>query len=167
LREKLNLYRRFGSKLGAKSIQTTLKLTKSEKIEIESDGKVTFKVVKTDVNVKNQIESNYRNSLEIKEEYQQQENFDLFKNIDELKTIIKENNLGYETELIELIEGRDSRNSGTSLISREVKSEISSEYNKLLEISADVTAPTFSISTNFKNRFESVNTLSIEIKYEF
>ena len=167
LREKLGLYKSFGQKLGAKSIQTIIKSVESKKIEIDADGKFKVKVIEGGATFKSKIEEKYMNSLEIKEEYQLQENFNIDKNIKDLKLFIEENNLNYELELRELIDARDSKETGTILTKRSVKSEISSEYNKLLEISAHVVNPVFNTNANFKRKFEKINTLNIEIIYEF
>ena len=89
------------------------------------------------------------------------------KNIEELRKLIDEFNLGHEIDIISLIDFRDSRVSGTILKERHVKSEITSEYNKTLDISAKLTNPVFSVSTEFKNRVKRVQKIMIDIKFEF
>lgn len=167
LQEKLDLYRRVGSLLGAKSISTKVVLTESKKLEIDFEGKLQVKVVKIESSVKSSEESKYRNSLEISEKYNHKENFDLNKNIDELRCLIDKLNLHHELQIISLIDARDSRNSGVELSKRRVQSEISSEYNRLLEVSAQLSSPVFSVGANFKRSLETLNKLNVDIEFEF
>ena len=167
LKEKLDLYKRVGYLVGAKSISTKVVLTESKKLEIDAEGKVKVKLVEVDGSVKKSEESKYQSSLEISEKYEQKENFNLNKNIDELRKLIDEFNLRHELDIISLIDARDSRNSGVSLTERKVKSEMSSEYNSLLEISAQLSAPIFSVGFNFKRSLEKVNKVNIDIEFLF
>lgn len=167
LEEKLNLYRRVGALLGAKSISTKLDLTESKKIEIDVEGNLKVKVLKADVNVNSKEISKYQQSLEISEQYNLEQNFNLNDNIDKLRLMIDNLNLYHELGIISLIDARDSRDSGTSLSKRTVNSEISSEYNNLLEISAQLSSPVFSVGVNFKRSLETLNKLNVEIIYEF
>lgn len=167
LKEKLALYKRVGQLLGAKSIATKVISIENKKREIDTNGNLQYKLVDGGVNVKNTISENYKNSLEILDTYQHQENFDLDRNITELHNIINEFNLHHEIDLISMIDARDSKNSGTILSSRHIKSEISSEYNKVLDISAKLSIPLFSVSTGFKDSLKIVNKVIVDIKFEF
>lgn len=167
LQEKLELYRRVGALLGAKSISTKVVLTESKKLEIDVEGKLQVKLVKAETSVNYTEQSKYQQALEISEEYNLQNNFDLHKNIDELHAMIDKLNLDHELGIISLIEARDSRNSGTVLSKRKVKSEISSEYSNLLQVSAQLSAPVFSIGADFKRSLETLNKLNVDIEYEF
>lgn len=167
LEEKLNLFRRVGALLGAKSITTKVALLESEKLEIDTDGNLKIKLVESDISVKKTTESKYKDSLEITENYELQNNFDINKNIKSLRRIIDEFNLHHELGIISLIDARDSRVSGTILTKRTVNSEISSEYKSLLEISAQLSAPIFNVGFNFKSSLETLNRLNVDIEYVF
>jgi len=167
LQEKLDLYRRVGALLGAKSISTKVVLTESKNLTIDVEGKLQIKLVKAETSVNYTEQSKYQQALEISEEYNLQNNFDLHKNIDELHVMIDKLNLHHELGIISLIEARDSRNSGTALSKRKVKSEISSEYSNLLQVSAQLSAPVFSIGADFKRSLETLNKLNVDIEYEF
>lgn len=167
LTEKLDLYKRVGALLGAKSIATKVVLTESKKLEIDVEGKLRVKVVEIETSVKNSEQSKYKESLEINDTYKLQDNFDLNKNIDELRNMIQKLNLHHELGIISLIDARDSRKSGTILTTRKVKSEISSEYNSLLQISAQLSSPVFSVGAEFSRSLETVNRLNIDIDFEF
>ena len=167
LEEKMNLYRRVGSLLGAKSISTKVVLTERKKIEIDVEGKVQVKVVKAGLDVNYAEQSKYKEGLEIFEKYDQKENYDLNKNIDELNDMIEKLNLYHELGIISLIEARDSRNSGVELTERKVKSEISSEYNRLLQISAQLSSPIFNVGAEFKHSLEALNQLDVTIEFDF
>lgn len=167
LEEKLDLYRRVGALLGAKSISTKVILTESKKLEIDVEGKLQIKVVKGEASTNYTVQSKYQQALEITEKYNLQNNFDLHKNIDGLNDMIDKLNLHHELGIKSLIEARDSRNSGTSLSERTVKSEISSEYNSLLQVSAQLSAPVFSVGADFKRSLETLNKLNVNIEFEF
>lgn len=167
LEEKLNLYRRVGALLGAKSITTNVTLKETEKLEVDAEGKITYKVVDASINVKSTKESEYKDTLEISESYELQNNYDLNKNIDSLRALIDKYNLHHELGITSLIDARDSKESGVSLTKRSVKSEISSEYRNLLEVSAQLKAPVFSVGMNFSKNFESVNKLVVDIEFVF
>lgn len=167
LEEKLELYKRVGYLLGAKSISTKVILTESKKLEIDIEGKVQVNTVNAGANVNNSKQSKYKETLEISEKYNQKENFDLNRNIDELKDMTQTLNLHHETGIKSLIDARDSRNSGVELSERKVKSEISSEYNRLLKISAQLSSPVFSVGIDFKNSLKTLNTLNVDIEFVF
>lgn len=167
LNAKLDFFKRVGQLLGAKSIYTKVNITESQKREIDFNLDGGYKIVEGNITVKKEDEEKYKSSLEISDTYERQEHFNLHKNIDELKKLISEYNLNHETDLISLIESRDDRNHGNALTTRTIKSEISSEYNKLKDISVGITAPVFHISSNFKEELEIRNTLTIEINYNF
>lgn len=167
LKEKMELYRRVGALLGAKSISTKVILTKSEKIDIDIDGKVRVKVINAGVDLNIIKKSGYSEALEISEKYELQSNFNLNKNIDELKNMIKNFNLNHESDIVSLINARDSRSSGTALLERKVKSEISSEYNNLLKVSAQLSSPIFNVDTNFKKSLEEMSSITLEMEFIF
>src|SRR5690606_9625378 len=96
LQEKLDLYRRVGALLGAKSISTKVVLTESKNLTIDVEGKLQIKLVKAETSVNYTEQSKYQQALEISEEYNLQNNFDLHKNIDELHVMIDKLNLHHE-----------------------------------------------------------------------
>src|SRR5690606_37299094 len=135
-------------------------------LEIDVEGKLRVKVVKAETNMRNSKESKYKETLEINDTYNLQDNFDLNKNIDELRNMIQKLNLHHELSIISLIDARDSRESGTILTTRKVKSEISSEYNSLLQVSAQLSSPVFSVGAEFSRSLETVYRLNIDIDFE-
>jgi len=167
LEEKLALYRRVGYLVGAKSINTKVVSSNPEKLSIDAEGKVQKKILKVEANFNSTKESKEQDSLEVYEEYSIQDNFDLNKNIDVLNNIIVEYNLHHEIGLKSLIDSRDSRDSGTMLTKKTISSEITSEYNSLLKISAQLSSPIFSASTDFKQSIETVKKLNINIEFVF
>lgn len=167
LEEKLELYKRAASLLGAKSISTKVTFKESRSVSTDINGEVKYNLVSLEGDSKSEIENNYKNSLEICEEFEPQNNFDKDKNISDLKEFIDAHNLHHEIGLVSLIEGRDSSQSGTLLTKRTVKSEITSEYNNLLEVSAKLNSPVFSVSGGYKRKLEEVNTLLVDIEFIF
>lgn len=167
LEEKMNLYRRVGALLGAKYISTEVVLLESKKLEIDIEGNLRIKAINAGTNINYLEQSKYQNFQITKEKIEFKDNFDLNKNIDELRDMIDKLNLHHELGIISLIDGRDSRVSGVSLKYRKVSSEISSEYNNLLEVSAQLSSPIFSIGANFKRSLESLNKLNVNIEFEF
>jgi hypothetical protein len=167
LEEKLELYKRAAALLGAKSISTKVSLKESRSISTDVNGEVKYNLISLDGNVKSEVENNYKNSLEIFEEFETQENYNKTKNIDELKFFIETNNLNHEIGLVSLVDGRDSSQSGTLLTKRTVKSEITMEYSNLLEASAKLNSPVFSVSGGYKRKLQEVNTLMVDIEFTF
>lgn len=169
LREKLDLYRRVGSLLGAKSISTEVEIINSEKVEIDINTglELPFKKIEAEVNFEYERENKEYRKLEINEKFNLKENYDLNKNIDELRGLIERLYLQHESEITSLIEARDSRESGVELSERVVNSEISSEYNKLVKVSAQFSSPIFSVSSDFKRSLERLNRLNMKIEYVF
>ncbi len=167
LEEKLQLYKRAAQLLGAKSISTKVTFKESRTINTDVNGEVKYKVISIEGGTKRKIENSYKNALEISEEFELQDNFDKEKNIKELNDFIQHHNLNHEIGLISLIEARDSSKTGTLLTKRSVKSEITSEYNNLLEVSAKLNSPVFNISGGYKRKLEEVNSLIVEIDFIF
>ncbi|MFC0343464.1 hypothetical protein [Epilithonimonas hispanica] len=167
LKEKVEIFKKIGQQLGAKKILTKVLSLQSEKIttEINADGSV--KVVKAEVGVTTIEQKKNESSYEIEDTYELLSNFDLDKNIEDVRLLINDCNLNHESELISLIDARDSKNSGTTLKTRKVKSELTSEYNHLLDISLSLSHPVFNISSSFKKNIEKIQTLKIEIEYTF
>ncbi|WP_410877836.1 hypothetical protein [Myroides sp. DW712] len=167
LEEKLTLYRRVGALLGATSISTKVVSTESEKLEIDVEGKVRIRLINAKANVNYQKDSKYSRFEIVSEKIKQEAHFDRNKNIDELRMLIDRFNLHHEIGITSLIEARDSRDSGVLLKERKISSEISSEYNSLLKISAQLSAPVFNVSSEFKRSLETVKRLNVEIEFVF
>lgn len=167
LKEKLALYIKVGSLIGAKTIAIKVISSERKEREIDASGKCRYKVIKGDINIKHTTTESYKNSLEIFRTYEHKDNFDLDRNIDELRKMIDEFNLHHETNMISVIDARDSRNSGTILKTEHVVSEITREYNKILDISAKLSNPIFEVSAGFKDSLEIVNKIEVDIKFEF
>ena len=168
LEEKLEFYKRIATLLGAKKIETKLISEESQKIEVDVQGNITLTpVAKLEGGAKIEKNQNNKTSLEIEDSFELQPNFNLHKNIEVLRGLIKEFNLHHETGIVSLIDNRDSTNSGTLLKKRKVKSEITSEYNHLLEISAKLNVKAFETSATFKRKVEKMNKLTLEIIFEF
>lgn len=167
LAEKVDLFKRVGQLLGAKSIKTNVKLIESRKVTNAGEGKGSYALVEVEADVKTEKEKFDKSCYEISDSYILEQEFNLNKNIDELRLFINENYLRHETDLVSLIDARDSRISGTKLVTRKVKSELSSEYNSLLETSLSIKNPIFTASANFNRNVETLNVLTIDIDYEF
>ncbi|QNS41238.1 hypothetical protein H0S70_13055 [Chryseobacterium manosquense] len=167
LKEKIHLFKKVGQLLGAKSIKTKVKESQSEVNTFAGKIEALYKLIKGSGEIKSETTKIDKTSLEISDTYELQDNFDLNKNIDNLRKLIRENNLNHELELISLIDARDSRTSGTKISKRHVNSELSSEYNHLLETSMAIQNPVFDVSAKFNKHTNRLNVLSIDITYEF
>lgn len=165
--EKIHLFKKVGQLLGAKSIKTEVKESQSEVDTFAGKIEAFYKLIKGSGEIKSETTKIDKTSLEIFDTYELQDNFDLNKNIDDLRKFIRENNLNHETELRSLIDARDSRTSGTKITSRHVKSELSSEYNHLLETSLAIKNPVFDVTAKFAKNTNRLKILNIDIFYEF
>ena len=167
LHEKLNLFRRAASLLGAVSISSKVIVKNIDSIETDTNGKVRWKIADAGIDVKTKSTNNLKSSLEIYDEYKLESNYNHQENLENLRKFIEENNLNHELQLIDLIEGRDYKKSGTSLKKKKIKTEITQEYNNLLEISARLKSPVFSLNSSFHKKLKNVKTLEVEIEYNF
>ncbi|WHT39529.1 hypothetical protein QNH98_02175 [Myroides sp. mNGS23_01] len=165
--EKFTLYRRVGALLGATSISTKVVSIEVEKLEIDVNGKVHVKAVNGEANVNYKRDSKYSRLEIVSEKIKQEAHFDRNKNIDELRKLMDDLNLHHEIGITSLIDARDSRDSGVLLKEKKIVSEISSEYNSLLKISAQLSSPVFNVSSEFKRSLETVKKLNIEIEFIF
>lgn len=167
LSEKIELYKSFAAVLGAREIYTEFIQREDKSIEVTFDGKVQVKVVNAGLNISN-IENNMRSKLhQINHKIDIVDNFDLNKNIDKLYKKIEDYNLDHEIDLISLVKSRDSRDSGVQLKETTIKSEITSEYNNLLKISAQLSSPVFNLGADFNESLKTVNSLTINLKFKF
>lgn len=177
LRAKMELYKKVGQLLGAKSISIdVLSINNCEiKININVEGRDSAGVITggipigAGVKVENTDIRDYKRKFEISSTYCIQNDFDLDKNIDELRDMIDQFNLHHETDLVSLINDRDVRSSGGSMLkSRSIKSEISSEYNKILDISLKLSVPdVFDLSSEFNRNTRIIKKIEVNINYEF
>ncbi|KIA89576.1 hypothetical protein [Kaistella jeonii] len=165
--EKIALYRKIGFYLGAKKIDTKITFKKEKRLITNADGTISYNLVDAEIKIKTEKEEKYKEEYEIHEDVELQDNFDLKKNLMDCRKFIKDHYLGHETELLSLIDFRDSSESGVLLTKKNVITEITSEYNNLLEISAKLSSPVFSVSTNFKSKIETLNIVNIDITYNF
>lgn len=92
LKEKLELFHTIAYKLGAKSISTKVSFEETHAIETDHNGKARFKVVSLESDVKRKIENEYKKYLEISDKFTLQDNFDMDKNISELRKFIEDHN---------------------------------------------------------------------------
>ena len=167
LKEKLNLYKKFASMLGATDISANLTLEKTSSIETKVNGEVEYKVLESSVEHKKNKETKYKNSLELHETYELQHNYDKSKNLEKLRNLIYNYDLHHEQDLISLIEARDSSQTGTQLKNHKVKSEITSEFNNLLEVSAQLNSPVFDIGGSFEKKLQDINSVIVEMNFKF
>lgn len=165
--EKIGLYVRVAALLGAKSIETNVSLEQTCIYELGVDGKVSYKVVELGVDYKEKVEQNLSKICNVKEYHIQGEDFDLYKNLDEIYKMIKKYNLHHERSLINLIESRDNRESKVQLVAKNATTELTQELNQLYELSAKLSSPVFSLSAGFTEKIKKINTIKISLHFEF
>lgn len=167
LKAKIFYLKKVARLLGAKHIVTKIVFAEGKTREIDANGECRYKVIEGGIDVKYKTEEKYKKSIEISQDVEPEEEFDLNENIDMLRSEIQELNLHHELEMIDLIDGRDSRISKTKLTSTHIRTEITSEYNRLLDISAKLSNPIFKVSAGFKDNLKIVNQIMIDVKFEF
>ena len=167
LKEKMTLFKKIAQDLGAKKIEIEVVQYKQKKRDIDAKGSAEYKFIKIKSGVHDEKINKYKQSFKIEEEFEIQENFDIGKNIDYYKGYIKEHFLEHETDLISLIESRDSRKMGSLLKKSKIHSEITHEYNRLVEISVGLISPVFQLDSNFSKKIEELNQVEVDITFEF
>lgn len=167
INEKLNLYSRIASLLGANQVRTYVEFVESESYVLNADGSLKVKIVELSVEYKEQETKKYTKSIEISNTYSQSENFNLHKNIDDIYRMISKYNLSREVQLVSLVEGRDDRKGGVMQKTKRIRTELTTEVNNLYQLSAKVTTPIFNVNFNLKKSLERVNKLMVELEFIF
>lgn len=166
LKSKINYFLRVGDFLGATKMEVKVKSVNKAERKIDFDVNGNYKLVKAKVDVTNEEIKEIIETYEVYEKLSKKENFDLNRNIDILRSELKELNL-FEPDLERYIDGRDARISGNSTDNRGIRTDLASEYNNILDISGKLSNPVFSVSAGFKDSLKIVNQIIVDIKFEF
>jgi hypothetical protein len=168
MQEKIVAYSKVVQLLGATSIEAKFVLDSVDKMEFGADGDIKYQSV--DFNsAYNEVETNkITQKLILKDNYEIQPNYDVQTSYTEASLFIASQNFSSDPILKGFL---DSRNpiSGSLLKRQIVKTELTSDYNKLLEFSAglNVMGGVFNLNMSFSKKFESIKKVYLEMTIHF
>jgi hypothetical protein len=168
MNEKLELIGHLVKLLGAKSFEATVNIEDIEKIEFLTEGKTNYKVVKVEANYKKEETQKLVSKLKLKREFEQDDNFDQMHNYNKVLGYIQKYNLSAESSIIGLIESRDPT-VGNYNKYQELSTELTSEYNSILDFAAclNVMKNVFNLNFGYNKQFESIKKVNLEMKVHF
>lgn len=167
LAEKIALYRLVAYYLGATKVESIVTIDEQAILSTDKEGNLSYKFVKAKVRTKKEMEESYFETCHITEDFKLNENYDIKNGIILCEKLIIDNNLQGETELILLLKTRHSELVGSQSTKKTINTEISSEYNSLLEVSATLTSPIFSVSGSFTRSVKTLNKIRVAITFTF
>lgn len=166
-RDKIFRYIQMAQKLGARKVNFTAELLTLRKMEIKTDGSISYPTFKLDGEYKKATEEKFRKTYIDNTEYIPSENYDLVKNFNEAKQWIKDENLFFDQELVHFVNSRNPE-TGNLLSKKILSTRLSQETNELLEISANLTVGSvFSLKANFKEDVSNLKELLLKMEIEF
>lgn len=149
--------------LGATKISYVKHNISEYKREINTNGEVEYKAVKTDYSIKHTTEEKLLNMIKMTRTFPKQ---DFSKcQFDKAKSILEERGLFLSREIRSLIDARDPE-MGCPMSSQTIHTKISSSLNKVLDVafSLKVLPTTFSLNSTTKIAIEKK--MDIEVEWE-
>lgn len=168
MEEKIEFYGKIAQLLGAVGFEATVVLDSIEKIDFDLNGNITYKVVEIDATYK-KIETNkITQRLELKREIVKKPDFDIIKGFNKANDLVNQHNFSADPKLRGLIDSRDPEN-GSFSKKQTLKTELTSDYNQLLEFSAglNVMAGVFKLNMGFSKQFESIKKVNLDMEIYF
>lgn len=168
MKEKIEAYGKVAQLLGAASFEATVVLDSIEKIAFEVSGDFKYKVVDMNASLKEAETNRIVQKLELKRNFEIQIGFDKEKSFNNASDFIRSHNFSADPSLKGLLESRDPK-LGSTTKDQTLKTELTSEYNELLEFSAglNVMKEVFNLSMGFSKRFESIKKVNLDMKIYF
>lgn len=168
MKEKMEVYGKVAQLLGATRFEATVVLDSMEKIKFGADGDIKYEVVEMNASIKETETNKIIQKLQLKRDIEIQPDFDKQLSYNKAIDFINSRNFSSDPSLKGLLESRDpsggSLNGGQSL-----NSELTSEYNNLLEFSAglNVMSGVFNLNMNFSKKFESIKKVNLDMTIYF
>jgi hypothetical protein len=168
MNEKLELIGHLVKLLGAKSFEASVSIEDIEKMKISTEGKITYKVVKLDVSSKKEETQKLVSKLKLKREFEQDASFDKRVSYKEALDYIQKYNLSSESSINGLIESRNP-DVGNQNKHQELSTELTSEYNSILDFAAglSVMGDVFNLNFAYNKQFESKKKVNLSMEVNF
>lgn len=168
MQEKIEVYGKVAQLLGATKFEADVTLESMEKMTFGANGDFKYKVVKMNSDLKQTETNKITQRLVLKRNLEIQSDYDQKAKYVEAYDFVKNYNFTYDPSLNGLVESRDP--SGGTLNKYQIlKSELTSDYNKLLEFSAGLNAMggIFNLNMGFSKKFESIKKVNLEMTIYF
>lgn len=168
MEEKIEFYGKIAQLLGATGFEATVVLDSIEKMEFDSEGNITYKVVEIDAKYKQTETNKITQRLELKREIEKKSDFDPVKGFIKANDFVNSHNFSADPKLRGLIDSRDPENDSFST-KQILKTELTSDYNQLLEFSAglNVMSGVFKLNMGFSKQFQSIKKVNLDMVIYF
>jgi hypothetical protein len=168
MQEKIEVYGKVAQLLGATSFEATVVLDSLEEMDFETVGEIKYKVIELDSTSKKAETNKMIQRLELKRDIKIQPDFDKHISYNKAIDFIKSRDFTSDSNLNGLLESRDP-NGGSVTEKQTLKTELTSEYNELLEISAGlkVMGDVFKLNMGFSKKFKSIKKVNLDMKIYF
>lgn len=168
MQEKIEVYGKVAQLLGASSFEATVVLDSVEEMEFGAGGDIKYKVVEMDASGKQAETNRIMQRLELKRDLEIQPDFDKEISFNKAIDFVQSRNFSSDPGLKGLLESRDPKG-GSITKNQTLKTELTSEYNELLEFSAglNVMSGVFKLNVGFSKKFKSIKKVNLDMKIYF
>lgn len=168
MQEKISVYTKVVQLLGATSIEATFILDSIDKMEFGANGDIKYQYVDVNSSYKEFETNKITQKLILQDSYEIQPNYDMQSSYREASLFINSQNFSSDPILKGLLDSRNPK-SGSLLKRQIIKTELTSDYNKLLEFSAglNVMSGVFNLNMSFSKKFESIKKVYLEMTINF
>lgn len=168
IEEKLYFISHIVKLLGAKSFEAELSITDVEKLEITAKGEMQFNAVEVSANYREEETKKLMSKLALKQSFVLDDSFDRNANYRIVVEYFNKYNLSAENSIKGIIHSRDPY-VGNQSDSLDLKTELTSEYNRILDSAAglSVMGDVFNLNSTYKKQFESIKKVNLSMKVNF
>nr|WP_315199221.1 hypothetical protein [uncultured Flavobacterium sp.] len=168
MQEKIEVYGKVAQLLGATGFEATVVLDSIEKMDFIGSGDFKYKIVEMNASSKEAETNKIMQRLELKRDLEIQPDFNKIINFNKAIDFVESRNFSSDPSLKGLLESRDPKG-GSITKNQTLKTELTSEYNELLEFSAglNVMSGVFKLNMGFSKKFESIKKVNLDMKIYF
>ena len=168
MQEKIEIYGRIAQLLGATGFEATVVLDSVESMDFDANGNIKYKVIELNASVREMETKKISQRLELNREIELKPDFNKKASFNEAVDFVKSHNFSSDPSLKGLLNSRNP-DGGSVTRSQTLKTELTSEYNELLEFSAglNVMGDVFKLSMGFSKKFESIKKVNLDMKIYF
>lgn len=168
MQEKIEFYARIVKLLGAIRFEAKVFLESIEKLTFGANGDLKYQAIEVDATYKETETNKITQKLILERDFEMQPNFDNEIGFNKAIDFYNSHNFSSDPSMIGLIDSRNPKDG--SLSKRQgLISELTSDYNKLLEFSAglNVMGGVFNLNMGFSKKFELIKKVNLDMKIYF
>lgn len=168
MQEKIEVYGRVAQLLGATSFKATVVLDSVESMDFDANGNIKYKVIEINASVRETETNKIIQRLVLNRDIDLKPDFNKKTSFNEAVDFVRSHNFSSDPSLNGLIYSRNP-DGGSVTRSQTLKTELTSEYNELLEFSAglNVMGDVFKLSMGFSKKFELIKKVNLDMKIYF